>query len=57
MPLAGKMLYNYTLCSCYLQMDCGDTGLQTGIPDSVQNFHIPAGRHHEENWWNTEMQF
>jgi hypothetical protein len=36
---------------------CGDTGLQTGIPDSVQNFDIQTDRHHEENWWNTEMQF
>jgi len=38
----------------------GDTGLQTGIPDSVQNFDIQTDRqtdrHHEENWWN-KMKF
>jgi len=36
---------------------CGNTGLQTGIPDSVQNFDIQTDRNHEENWRNTDMQF
>ena len=54
MPLAGKMLYIYTSCNLAVicKWTCSDTGLQTGIPDSFQNFDIQTDRYHDKNWHN-----